>query len=186
MGMFDGIDKKQASSNGGSYVRPGHYFARVDRVKSGDSAQGSGEFVAIEMTILAALPDGDIPVDEEFNLLSADYWHKAGESVSHLLMAKHQSFQSNFKAFVANVGGVPEAEVNAERCTQVTQGLFEGLLVEVRARTVKTRRGSPFTVVGYSREIPPDEVKKRVDAETLERVLGAGGIDRLIEVYEAQ
>mgnify|MGYP003631491446 FL=1 len=185
MGMFDNIEKTAASSNGGSYVRPGHYLARIDRVKSGESAQGSGEFVAIEMTVLDALPDGDIPVDDQFNILSADYWHKAGENVSHLLMAKHQSFQSNFKSFVANVGGIPEAEVDAGKCTAVTQGLFEGLIVEVRARTVKTRRGSPFTVVGYSREVPPAEIQERVDAETLERVLGAGKIDQLVEAYDA-
>ena len=185
MGMFDNIENTAASSNGGSYVRPGHYLARIDRVKSGESAQGSGEFVAIEMTILDALQDGDIPVDDEFNLLDKDHWHRAGENVRHLLMAKHQSFQSNFKAFVANVGGIPEAEVNAERCTAVTQGLFEGLIVEVRARTVKTRRGSPFTVVGYSREVPPSEIADRVNAETLERVLGAGAIEKLVAAYEA-
>ena len=185
MGMFDGIENKQASSNGGSYVRPGHYIARLDRVKSGESQQGNGGFVAIEMTVLAALPDGDIPVDEEFNILSADHWHREGENVSHLLMSKHASFQANFKSFVANVGGIPEAEVDAGKCTAVTQGLFEGLIVEVRARTVKTRRGSPFTVVGYSREVPPSEIQERVDAETLERVLGAGKIEALVEAYDA-
>lgn len=184
MGMFDNIENTVASSNGGSYVRPGHYLARIDRVKSGESQQGSGEFVAIEMTVLAALEDGDLPVDEDFNILGKEHWHRPGENVSHLLMAKHPSFQANFKSFVANVGGVAESEVTKDRCVQVTQGLFEGLFVEVRARTVKTRRGSPFTLVGYSREVPPEEIRERVDLETLSRVLGPGKIDELVESYE--
>lgn len=185
MGMFDGIEKKVSSSNGGTYIRPGHYLARIDRVKAGTSQQDSGEFVAIEMTVLAALPDGEIPVDEDFNLLSSEHWHRPGEAVSHLLMAKHASFQGNFKAFVSNVGGLTDKAVTAEKCSMVTQGLFDGLLVEVRARTTKTRKGSPFTVVGYAREVPPAEVKQRVVAETLDQVLGVGKIDELIEAYES-
>ena len=185
MGMFDNIEKTQASSNGGSYVRPGHYLARVDRVKAGVSQQDGGECVAIEMTVVETLQDGDIPVDSDFNLQTKDAWHRPGENVSHLLMAKHASFQSNFKAFVANVGGIPEGDINQDHCQKVTEGLFEGLFVEVRARTVKTRRGTPFTVVGYSREVPPAEINERVDEETLGRVLGEGKIEELVEAYDA-
>lgn len=181
MGMFDGIENTASSSNGGRYIVPGHYLARIDRVKAGESQQGNGEFVAIEVTILDALPDGDIPYDPEWNRLSAEEWHRPGEQASHLLMSKHQSFQANFKAFVANVGGVAESEVTAGRCKQVTEGLFDGLFVEIRARTIKTRRGTPFTVVGYSREVPASEIKARVAAETLDRILGPGRIDELVE-----
>jgi hypothetical protein len=183
--MFDNIENTQSSSNGGSYVKPGHYLARIDRVKAGISQQDGGEFVAIEMTILDALPDGDIPVDKDFNLLSADAWHRPGENVSHLLMAKHASFQANYKAFVGNVGGLPESTITKQHCEAVTEGLFEGLFVEVRARTVKTRRGNPFTVVGYSREVPPEEIAERVDVESLARVLGPGVIEQLVADYES-
>lgn len=185
MGMFDNIENTQSSSNGGSYVKPGHYIARVDRVKAGVSQQDGGEFVAIEMTVVETLPDGDIPVDGDFNLLSAEAWHRPGENVSHLLMAKHASFQANFKAFVGNVGGLAESDIGKQHCEAVTNGLFEGLFVEVRARTVKTRRGSPFTVVGYSREVPPEEVQERVDGDQLARVIGAGAIEDLVENYES-
>ena len=183
--MFSGIENVKSSANGGSYVKPGHYFLRIDRVKAGDSQQGSGKFVAIEMTVLGSFPDGDPVLDEHFNIV-ADAWHRPGEQVTHLLMEKHASFQANYKAFVANVGGIPEDKVTETHCIQVTEGLFEGLMVEVRARTIKTRRGSPFTVVGYSREVPPDEVKSRVDVEALAKVLGPGKIDELIDSYEAE
>ena len=185
MGMFDNIEDAQTSSNGGSYVKPGHYLARIDRVKAGISQQDKKEFVAIEMTVLASLPDGDIPVDADFSLQTKDAWHRSGENVSHLLMSKHASFQSNFKAFVANVGGIPEGDIQKSHCEKVTDGCFEGLFVEVRARTIKTRAGNPFTVVGYSREVPPSEISERVDEETLARVLGPGKIEELVEAYGA-
>lgn len=182
MGMFSGIEKVKPSANGGSYVKPGHYFLRIDRVKAGDSQQGSGAFVAIEMTVLGVFPDGDPVLDEGFNIVP-DSWHRPGETVTHLMMQKHASFQANYKAFVANVGGIPEEKVSETHCVQVTEGLFEGLIVEVRARTIKTRKGSPFTVVGYSREVPPSEVKSRVDVDALTKVLGPGKIDELIEAF---
>lgn len=186
MGMFDGIENKKASANGGRFIVPGHYLARIDRVKAGTSSSGQGEFVAIEKTILSALPDGDVPFDEDWNRLSTDQWHRPGEQVSHLLMAKHASFQSNFKAFVANVGDLRDEEVTKERCLKVTEGgVFDGLFVEVRASTIKTKStGRPFTRVGYVREVPPSEIKERIDAETLDRILGPGVIDELISEYE--
>lgn len=187
MGIFDNVENTQAANSGGNYIRPGHYLARVDRIKSGTSQTGAGDFVAVEMTVLEALPDGDVPVNENFEKLGEDQWHRAGEQVSHVLMAKHQSFLGNFKALVANIGGIAEAEVTRERCEAVTDGLFDGLLVEVRARTIKTKsRGTPFTVVTYVREVPAQEVSERVDVETLSRVLGPGAIDDLIAAAEAE
>ena len=53
MGMFGGIANTPANQQGGNYIRPGHYIMRLDRVKAGTSQQGSGDFVAIEMTTLS-------------------------------------------------------------------------------------------------------------------------------------
>lgn len=185
MGLFDGVENKQASHNGGNYVKPGHYLAILDRVKSGESAQGKGDYVAVEMRILEALPDGDLPLDDNFNKLTSDDWHRAGETVTHLMMSKHQSFLGNMKALVANIGGIPESEVTSDHCEKVTGGLFDGLFIEFQARTIKTRQQKPFTVVGYTREVPAAEIKERVNADTLDIVLGKGKIDEVLEAESA-
>ena len=180
MGIFDGIEKKKASHNGGNFVKSGHYFSVLDRVKSGESSRGKGAFVAIEQRVLAALPDGDIPVDENFKLLSAEAWHRPGENITHLMMDKHESFLGNFKAFAANIGGVAEEEITDKRCQEITEGLFDGLFIEFKARTTKTRAGKPFTVISYIREVPAEEIKDSVSREVLDLVLGKGGIDKII------
>ena len=184
MGLFDDIEEKKASSDGGAYITSGHYILRINRVKADSSQSGAGDFVAIEQQVLAALPDGDVPLDENFQPLGKDAWHRPGEAVTHLLMGKHKSFAANFKSFVMNVGDIPEAKVTKEVCEQVTSGLFEGLFVEVRARTIRTQAGRPFTKVSYVREVPPAEVAERVSEEDLARILGDGKIDELIEAYE--
>ena len=182
--MFDGIEETKASNTSSSYVRAGHYFMRIERVKGGDSQKGSGAYVAIEMTVIDTMQDGEPALDADFNVIE-DGWHRPGEPVTHLLQEKHPSFQGNYKAFVANVGGMPEDKVKKAHCLKVTEGLFDGLFVEIRARTVKTQRGNPFTVVGYIREVEISEIAQRVPAEQLDRILGQGKIDELIEESEA-
>lgn len=184
MGMFSKVASAEASANGGDYIKPGHYFCRIDRVKAGESQQGNGGFVAIELTVVAAKEDGDLPVDSDFNKLTKEAWHTPGQQVSHLMMTKHASFLGNFKAFVANVGGIAADDVTEENCEAVTDGLFDGLFVEIRARAIKTRAGNPFTAVGYTREVPPQEIKDNEPEETLDLVLGKGKIDELIEAYD--
>lgn len=183
MGLFDDIEDQKASSDGGAYITSGHYLLRINRVKADKSSSGAGDFVAIEMNVLAALPDGDMPLDENFESKGQEAWHRPGEAVTHLLMGKHKSFQANFKSFVMNVGDIPEAKVSKEVCEQVTGGLFEGLFVEVRSRTIRTQAGKPFTKVSYVREVPPTEIAERVSEEDLNRILGEGKIDELIEAY---
>lgn len=187
MGMFDNIDKAQASARGANYAKAGHYLARIDRVKAGESQQGAGEFVAVEMTVLAALPDGDVPLNDDFEPLGPDNWHRVGEQISHVMMTKHKSFLGNMKAFVSNVGGIPESEVGPAECQQVTEGLFDGVFIELRNRDIKTKTTCKrFTIVGYIREVPASEIGQRVDVDALEKVLGPGKIQTLIEAEEAE
>ena len=183
MGLFDDINDTKASADGGAYITSGHYLLQINRVKADKSTSGAGDFVAIEMNVLATLPDGDIPLDENFEAKGKEAWHRPGEAVTHLMMDKHASFKANFKAFVMNVGDIPEAKVTPQVCEQVTDGLFEGLFVEVRSRTIRTNKGKPFTKVSYVREVPPAELGERVSEEDLTRVLGEGKIDELIEAY---
>jgi hypothetical protein len=185
MGLFDDIQDAKAAADGGAYITAGHYFTLINRVKADKSTSGAGEFVAIEMTNLATLSDGDIPLDENFEPKGQTAWHRPGEPVTHLMMGKHASFQANFKAFVMAVGDIPESKVTADVCKQVTSGLFEGLFVEIRARTIRTRGGKPFTRVSYVREVPPAEIAERVSVEDSNRILGVGKIDQLIEAYGA-
>lgn len=186
MGMFDKVQEKQASSDGGNFIVPGHYILRIDRVKAGTSQSGKGDFVAVEMVVLDVLSDGSIPLDSNFEPLGEKAWHSVGEAITHLMMAKYPSFEGNVKAFIMGVGDVPEDNVTPEMCESVCDGLFEGLFVEVRARTIKTTKNKPFTKVSYAREVTPSDLGDMVSESNLERVLGAGKIDELIEAYEAE
>lgn len=186
MGMFDGIENAATNNSGGTNLTAGHYIMRVDRIKAGESQQGKGGFMAVEMTVLAVLPGGDVPLDENFQPLGREAWHHVGQSVSDVMMSHWPSFKGNVKAMVANIGGIDPKDVTQERCEQVTNGLFDGLFIELRAKTIKTKNsGKPFTKVSYLREVEPADLKARVSAEDLDSVLGEGKIDELIEAYEA-
>jgi hypothetical protein len=192
MGMFSGIGKAKANNDGGAYLKSGHYFARINRVKADVSQQRKGEeYVATELTVVHTFEDGDLHQvqregEKEFVTLDRDAWHRPGERVSHLMWEKHPSFEGNFKAFVMNVGSIDESQVDEDKCEAACNGAFEGLFVEIRARVVPTRKKTPFTKASYVREVSPSELKERVPIETLDRVLGEGKIDDLIENYDLE
>ncbi|MEK7425267.1 MAG: hypothetical protein AAB131_15660, partial [Actinomycetota bacterium] len=73
MGLFGGIAGAKAM-NSGSYVRPGHYLARIDNVKVATNRK-NGQYVAIEMPCLHAYPDGEKPAD-------GSPGHRPGEAMS--------------------------------------------------------------------------------------------------------
>lgn len=187
MSLFKRAAEASASANTTGNIVPGHYIFRIDRVKSGISKKDDHEYVAIEATVVHDYGDGDPVLNDSFEPVPGA-GHVAGAAVSQVMSAKHKSTPGNLKAFVANVGGIPEGEVGEAEFAAVCgdDQLFAGLFVEVRARTIKlSSTGKPFTVVGWVREVKPAEVADRVGHEAADAVLGASGtLQGLIDAYE--
>lgn len=154
MGMFDGIEGAKASFDA-KYQGPGHYLNRIDRVKA-DKTRAGDEFMAVEMTVMHTFMDG---------LGAPEKWHKAGEATSHLMMKKHDSFLGNVKAMVANLLGVHESEVTKADCERISSAEqpMAGMVIELSARDILTKKNQPFTKVSYTREVPAVELPNLLD-----------------------
>lgn len=139
---FKNIETTRASL-GGNYVRPGKYIVRIDRVKEGNSSV-NGDFIAFEMTVFHAF-DGE---------------HKVGENITHMLMAKHVSWLSNFKAAVMGILSCEEEEVTQEAAAEIVgeKQPLSGLIVNMNAWEIITKQNKkPFTKVAYEGEVPEDK-----------------------------
>jgi hypothetical protein len=160
MGLFEGI-KDAKASRGANYVRAGNYLVVINRVKL-DKTRKNIAFVAIEMTNLVTLSEDP-----------ADKPHRPGEHMSHLLMSDKDSWLGNFKAFISNVMGVPEDEVDEAACEQVTgkDQPLAGLIVEMQNKIIETKEKKPFTLVNYVRALEPEEAKSLIPAEVLDKFL---------------
>lgn len=154
MGLFDGVEQAKASFDA-KYQGAGHYLCRIDRIKA-DKTRGGDEFMAVEMTVMHTFMDGQGAPEK---------WHKPGESTSHLLMKKHDSFLGNVKALVANVTGCHESEVTKADCERIASAEqpLAGAVIELSARDILTRKNQPFTKVSYIREVPATELVELLD-----------------------
>lgn len=165
MGMFTGVEDAKASFDA-VYVNVGHYILRIDRVKA-DESRKKEQFMAVEMTTLhqygdcaSFLKEGDSP----------DKLHRPGQAVSHLMMAKHESFKGNVKAMIANILGVHETEVSEKDCNDICgEGQpLGGMIIEVRAQNILTRDKRDFTKVTYVREVPASELFNVLDQKIID------------------
>ena len=141
-----------------NYVRPSHFLARIDACKTGETRKGDG-FMVIEMTVIEDL------APNEFD--QGTYGHRAGESVSHMMMAKHASFLGNVKAFIKAVLQMDEDAIepaHAEAICADDQPL-QHTIIEVVARETETRAGNPFTVVNYKGEVSATDLIARWSAQ---------------------
>jgi hypothetical protein len=147
--IFENIGNAKVSQGDGNYVRPGHYYARLNAVKLTQKFTGE-QFLAVEMTVVSVLDDDE------------GRGHKVGEDTTHLMKAASPSFLGNVKAFIAATLGCSPDEVDqnsADRVTSDEQPLA-GIVVELVGRQITTKAGKPFTKVTYKREVPPDELNE--------------------------
>lgn len=177
MGMFKGVEGAKASFDA-SYLRSGHYLLRIDRVKA-DKTRTKDDFLAVEMTVLHTFADSSV------HQADASKWHRPGESVSHLMMAKHDSFLGNVKAMVSSLMGCHEAEVSEKDCEEISspEQPMGGMVIEVTGRDILTRAGKPFTKISYNREFPAADLVDVLDEKTLGTYFPG---DTLAEMIEAQ
>jgi len=170
--MFSGIRDAKMSTDS-NYARRGHYLAMITKMKA-DETRAGDDFVAVEMTILHTFEDGDgKDLQGSDDARPEDTWHRPGEDMSHLMMAKHDSFLGNLKACIANVLDVEPAEVTEEACIEATDPdgaqPMAGRVVELKNRVITTRAGKPFTKVSYAREVDPSEYAEVIDQKVLAR-----------------
>lgn len=129
----------------GNYERAGRYIERIDKIKY-DRSFKQDQFIAIEKTVIRVI-DND-----------QGRGHQVGESITHMLMVRHPNFAGNFKAFIMAALGLQESEVEVEAAVAVCLPAqpLTGLVLECHNHLINTRAGTPFTVVNYKQEIPPE------------------------------
>lgn len=171
MSMFKGVEGAKASFDA-SYLGAGHYLCRIDRVKA-DVTRTKDQFLAVEMTVLHTFMDG---AGEPAK------WHKAGSAVSHLMMAKHDSFLGNVKAMVAALMGVHESEVTQADCEELSGANqpLAGMVIEVKARDILTRAQKNFTKVTYEREFPAAELGDILEEKILTAYFPGDTLEKMI------
>ena len=187
MGFYDGIENETAASDRGAYTRAGRYLALINRVRSGNSTKHSCDYVAIDMTIVHSFGDGELPMMVNPETGNIKDWvedpkgyHRNGEDVSVQFMAKHKSAKRNYKAFIANSVGVPEAKVDNAFCALVeSDELLAGEVIELNNRMIELKSGAPFTKVWSVRAVPASEFATVLDAKVIERFYPEG-LDALI------
>lgn len=149
---FKGISAARARIDA-NYERAGSYWQVITSIKL-DKSRKSEVFFAIEKTVVRVLDEriADQPPGKK--------GHPVGESICHMMMAKHDSFLGNVKAFIANTMGLDAADITEEHASQVCDSSqpLTGTVVEVESRSTTTRAGNPFTAINYRREVPPEEV----------------------------
>lgn len=150
--LFKGIKDAKARIDA-NYIRPSHILLRIDECKIGETRKGDGFFV-IEGTVIEDLAPNDF---------GDHYGHRVGENVSHMMMAKHDSFLGNVKAFIRAVLGVPEEEIEPDHAEAICADdqPLAFTVVEVVARETETKEGKPFTVVNYKGEVSPADLLER-------------------------
>lgn len=170
--MFDGIEnaKGRMSSN---YIRPGRYWANIKACKASANRKGE-QFVAVEMQVIKVIDDDN------------GNGHRVLEDVTHMLMAKHDSFMGNIKKMISDILDVPQEEITSDEAMQIVspEQPLANTVVEFNAFNTKTQKGNDFTVVDYSREIPINETAKHVDVETLQIAFPGGILETLMQAEE--
>jgi len=172
--IFSGLGNAK-SRIAANYVRPGRYWAKINRCKAGQNRNGDS-FVAIEMTTLLVIDNDE------------GRGHRETEEITHLLMVRHDSFLGNIKAFVANTLGLPEEEVTEENAMLIVgdDQPLANTCVEFFAVNVKTKKNYDFTQIDYKREVPISEVEQNCSPQTLSVVFPGDLLQQLKSVEAGQ
>lgn len=156
MGIFDGLKEVKAVA-GGNYIKPGTYFARIDKAEQINTRKG--EACVLNMTILYVLDDDN------------GNGHKSGQEVSDLHLANKEGFLSRIKKIVGRLMSVPDDEIDDTIGPDEATFAFGstnplgGSCFLVEARTIKTKSGHDCTNTDYKRRVALEEVDDKLSAE---------------------
>lgn len=175
MSIFKGLKEANASMDA-NYERPGHYYMLIDKCKTGTSRKKE-DFCAIEKTVVKVLDDDQ------------GAGHKLGESVTHMIMLKHDSALPNIKAFIAGVMDLDPDEIDVDAAEAIFAAEndhkhaqpLSGTVVEVKNRNIKTKAGQDFTRITYVRPVPASELLEALDNKIVERYFPNDVLAKLAE-----
>lgn len=179
--IFAGLKDAKARISA-NYVRQGHYLMRYDKIKT-DKRRKGDEFMVFEMTVMKVLNNDE------------GKGHRVGEAVSHMLMATNDCFLGNVKTIIANVLGMKPEDVSgedAELICDASQPLCKGTVVEIKARTIRTRpspaypTGRDFTEVNHVREVPAVELMQVLDPKVIADFFPGDMLGKLAAATAAQ
>jgi len=201
--IFAGIDQAKASFDGGQYIVPCRFIARINRMKA-DVNSKQEPFLAVEMTCVHV-------IDTSEAVKAGKAPHRAGDEVTDMRMRKHQSFLGNVKRMVSALEECSPEALDAQlqmsgrtflmHCDEMVGAgqPYAGMFVEIDARQIATRQQRAvllpdgrtdmqpgiFTKVVYMRVVPAAEVKQIIAPDVLQRLFPKGELDQAIQV-EAQ
>jgi hypothetical protein len=140
--MFAGAEDARPRQERGEFFSEGDHLVRIDAVKAAKSRKGD-EYVAVEATCL----------------LSDNAAIRPGAPLSHLYMCRYDSFLGDMKAFAAVGENCDPAEVDEAGLEAICgeDNPFQGKILRVRAKIVKTKKGGDFTILNW-RQPSPEEI----------------------------
>lgn len=170
----DSFEKAKASQDS-NWEREGHYLQIVERVKI-DQNRSKDTALFIEKTIIHVYDnaDGD--------------GHRVGESVTHSMWQKHDSFMGNVKAMLSSLLGIKPTDVKKEDLFEILsdEQPLAGQVIEVKNRVIMTRKNTPFTKIGYRRIVPAAELLKILDPEVIKAYFPDDLLVRMAEAEAAE
>ena len=161
---FAGMKDTKASRDA-NYVTPGHYVMRVDGVHLRENRSNQPIFI-IEMTPLHVL-SSETCLMNNVNTVS----NKAGVPCTHLIPLEGKGKDMalpNIKAFLlAAIEGSEDADIDEETVNDVVADNqpLAGLMLEVTARSIRTKANTDFTKVVYRRGEVTDQ--ERLDRKLI-------------------
>lgn len=201
--IFAGVDEAKASFDGGNYIVPCRFVARINRMKAAVN-KDSEPYFANEMLVVHVL-------DTSESVKAGKAPHRAGDEVTDMKMKKHPSFWGNVKSMVAAIEGTSaeglmqqlqaSGRTLLQHCDEMVSDAqpYAGMFVEINARQIPTKKQRAvlmpdgtttlqpgiFTKVGYMRAVPAAEVKQMIPPDAAARLFPKGELDQAIAV-EAQ
>lgn len=171
--MFKGMREAKARVQA-NYMKEGIYLCRYDAVKC-DATRKNEDFLVFEMTVVKVIDNNN------------GAGHKLGESVSHMLLAKNDSFLPNVKRILANVLNMMPEQITEENAIQVCMPdqPLAGMVVEIKARGITTKAGKPFTEIDHKREVPASELLQVLDANAQSLFFPNNALQKLAEAEAA-
>jgi hypothetical protein len=130
MGIFDGIEKAEYFE-GGKYVSPGLYLAKIDKVKQAMTRKKRPFFV-VEMTVLETSNPKDHPVND---------------GMSWMVMLDQDAALGNVKHFISVASDTPLDQVQASDAEDACgeDNPLSGVTLRISATNIKTKADKDFT-----------------------------------------
>lgn len=165
--LVGGISSAKVTE-GGNYHRVGHYIHRINGVKPGTTRKGRA-FLAFEMIVL------------HVNDNVAGQGHTVGESVTYMIMRDLDSFLSTLKKILSKLANLQPHQITEDVAKQILgNNMLDGMIVEVFARNVTTKKNTNFTDVDFRREVGAQDLLHIITPEEKQKFFPNGEIEAAI------